>query len=177
MANSKTQPLYNQEIVQPMRDELIAVGFIELRLPIHVDHIMKTSSGILLIVINSICGCAADSARPGVSLALQNDVIPDHLYTVFAGQERDTLEKLRTYITAHTPSSPSVAMFENKKLIYFLPRFEIEGCSKEEVANKLIQTFNLYCKKKGPSVSPEQYRDLLYAKEHGLQIPINRFRI
>ncbi|MEP0861779.1 MAG: BrxA/BrxB family bacilliredoxin, partial [Ignavibacterium sp.] len=139
-------PMYDQEAVQPMRDELIAVGFKELLTPEQVDEAINVKDDkTVLVMINSVCGCAAGSARPGVSLALQNDIIPDKLYTGFAGQERDAVDRIRQYIKGYPPSSPSVALFKNGELIYFMRRMDIEGYTAEQIANTLVQVFNKYC--------------------------------
>ena len=107
---SSRPPMYDQNAVQPMRDELVAVGFSELLTPKEVEESIKVNNNeTVFVLINSVCGCAAGSARPGISLALQNDIIPDKLYTVFAGQERDAVDKTRELIGNVPPSSPSVA--------------------------------------------------------------------
>ena len=166
-------PLYDQDAVQPMRDELIAVGFNELLTPQEVDDVINTKDDkTLLIVINSVCGCAAGGARPGVSLALQNDIIPDKLYKVFAGQERDAVDEVREYIKEYPPSSPSMALFKNGELIYFMQRYDVEGNSAEQIANELINVFNQQCSKTGPSVTPEQFEQIVYAKKCGSKIPM-----
>ena len=169
---SSRPPMYDQDAVQPMRDELIAVGFTELLTPEQVDEAINVKDDkTVLVMINSVCGCAAGSARPGVSLALQNDVIPDKLYTGFAGQERDAVDRIRQYIKGFPPSSPSVALFKNGELIYFMRRMDIEGYSAEQIANTLIQVFNKYCSAKGPSITPEQFAQVQYAKQCGSKIP------
>lgn len=167
-------PMYDQDAVQPMRDELVAVGFEELLTPADVDKaVNENEDKTVLVMINSVCGCAAGSARPGVSLALQNSVIPDKLYTGFAGQERDAVDKIRQYIGENTPpSSPSLALFKNKTLVYFMPRYEIEGRGPEQIAEELIPVFNEFCTGKGPSVSPEHFSQIIYAKQCGSKIPI-----
>jgi putative YphP/YqiW family bacilliredoxin len=166
-------PMYDQEAVQPMRDELIAVGFEELLTPAEVEKALKVNDNkTILVVINSVCGCAAGSARPGVSLALQNKVIPDKLYTVFAGQERDAVDKIRQMIGNYPPSSPSVALFKNGSLLFFMPRFEIEGRSPEEIAEFLKEIFNENCTSKGPSISAEQLAQVISAKQCGSKIPL-----
>ncbi len=166
-------PMYDQEAVQPMRDELIAVGFTELLTPDDVDKAINVKDDkTVLVMINSVCGCAAGSARPGVSLALQNDIIPDKLYTGFAGQERDAVDRIRQYIKGYPPSSPSVALFKNGELIYFMRRMDIEGYTAEQIANTLIQVFNKYCNAKGPSISPEQFAQVQHAKQCGSKIPL-----
>lgn len=166
-------PMYDQDAVQPMRDELVAVGFEELKTPQDVDEAINANDDkTVLVMINSVCGCAAGSARPGVSLALQHDTIPDKLYTGFAGQERDAVDKIRGYIKDFPPSSPSVALFKNGELIYFMPRLEIEGRYAEEIAEDLKQVFDKFCSNKGPSITPEQYSQIVYAKQCGSKIPL-----
>jgi len=166
-------PLYDQESVQPMRDELIAVGFTELLTPLDVDKALNENKDkTVLIFINSVCGCAAGSARPGVSLALQNDIIPDKLYTVFAGQERDAVDRVRDYIKDLPPSSPSIALFKNGELLFFMRRLDIEGFSAEHISNNLKQVFNELCSAKGPSIPPEQFAQVMHAKACGSKIPL-----
>lgn len=166
-------PMYDQEAVQPMRDELVAVGFKELLTPEQVDEAINVKDDkTVLVMINSVCGCAAGSARPGVSLALQNDIIPDKLYTGFAGQERDAVDRIRQYIKGFPPSSPSVALFKNGELLYFMRRLDIEGFTAEQIANTLVQVFNQYCNAKGPSITPEQFAQIQYAKQCGSKIPL-----
>ncbi|MFO7446054.1 MAG: BrxA/BrxB family bacilliredoxin [Ignavibacteriaceae bacterium] len=166
-------PIYDQDAVQPMRDELIAVGFKELLTPQDVDEAINVNDGkTVLLMVNSVCGCAAGSARPGVSLALQNSVIPDRMVTVFAGQERDAVDKARSYITGFPPSSPSVALFKNGKLIYFMQRYNIEGYNAEHIANELVSAFEEHCSAKGPSISPDEFAQVMHAKACGSKIPL-----
>ncbi len=167
-------PMYDETAVQPMRDELIAVGFEELRTKEAVENTLQvTDDKTILVVINSVCGCAAGGARPGVSAALQHSVIPDKITTVFAGQDRDAVDKVRELIVGEAPSSPSMAIFKNGKPVYFLPRFEIEGYSPEQIAKKLTSAFDEFCNCKGPSLSKEQYEAVKYAKTCGSKIPMN----
>jgi putative YphP/YqiW family bacilliredoxin len=167
------QPLYDNDAVQPMRDELIAVGFTELLTTADVDKAIKENNDkTVLVVVNSVCGCAAGGARPGVSLALQNKTIPDKLYTVFAGQERDATARLREYIKGYPPSSPCVALFKNGELINFTQRFDIEGYSAEQIAANLAEAFNKYCSAQGPSVTPDAFEKIMYAKTCGSKIPL-----
>ena len=166
-------PMYDQDAVQPMRDELLAVGFEELLTAEDVDKAINNNDNkTVLIMVNSVCGCAAGSARPGVSLALQNDVIPDKLYTGFAGQERDAVERLRQHIKGFPPSSPSIALFKNGELVHFVPRLNIEGYSAEQIAANLKNVFNENCSAKGPSITPEQFSQVMYAKSCGSKIPL-----
>jgi len=167
------QPMYDQDAVQPMRDELIAVGFEELKTPEQVDAELNVNDNkIILVMINSVCGCAAGSARPGVSLALQYDVIPDKLYTGFAGQERDAVDRIRQFIKGFPPSSPCIALFKNGEIIHFVPRMNIEGYSAEQIANNLKIIFNQTCSTKGPSITPEQFAQVMHAKSCGSKIPL-----
>lgn len=167
------QPLYDVDAVQPMRDELIAVGFEELLTPEAVDAAVKTNDDkTVLVVINSVCGCAAGGARPGVSLALQNDVIPDKLYTVFAGQERDAVARLREHVKGFPPSSPSIALFKNGELLHFTQRNDIEGYSAEQIAGSLVDVFNKFCTAQGPSISPDDFNKVIQAKACGSKIPL-----
>jgi len=166
-------PMYDPEAVQPMRDELIAVGFNELLTPEEVDKAINVKDDkTVLVMINSVCGCAAGSARPGVSLALQHTVIPDKLYTGFAGMEREAVDKIRHYVTNFPPSSPSVALFKNGELVYFMQRYNIEGRNKVEIAETLKEVFDEICTRKGPSISPEDFAKVEYAKMCGSKIPL-----
>ena len=147
--NISQQPTYDQAAVQPMRDELVSVGFEELVTAQDVDNALNNSSDeTVLVMINSVCGCAAGSARPGVTLALQNNAIPDRIVTVFAGQEKAAAAHLRTkYLKDFTPSSPFIALMKNGEVLFTLQRFEIEGRSHQEIALKLTNVFNEECKK------------------------------
>ncbi len=166
-------PLYDQDAVQPMRDELVAVGLEELRSAEEVDAVINVSDDkTVFVVVNSVCGCAAGGARPGVSLALQNKIIPDKLYTVFAGQDRDATDRARGYVKNFAPSSPSAALFKNGEVLYFLPRYEIEGYSPQQIAAKLIDAFEEHCSRQGPSITPEQFAQVEYAKQCGSKIPL-----
>jgi putative YphP/YqiW family bacilliredoxin len=172
--NSRS-PMYDQDAVQPMRDELLAVGFEELLTPEDVDDAIKNNDDkTVLVMINSVCGCAAGSARPGISLALQNDIIPDKIYTGFAGQERDAVDRIRQHIKNFPPSSPSMALFKNGELIHFVPRFNIEGYSAAQISESLKQVFNEKCSAKGPSITQEQFSQVIYAKQCGSKIPLFR---
>jgi putative YphP/YqiW family bacilliredoxin len=165
--------MYDQNAVQPMRDELVAVGFKELLNPQDVDNAVKVNNNeTVLIMINSVCGCAAGSARPGVSLALQNEVIPDKLYTGFAGQERDAVDRIRELIGNFPPSSPSVALFKNGELIHFMHRYETEGQMPQQISEYWREIFNEHCTKQGPSIPSEHFAKVMYAKQCGSKIPL-----
>ncbi|HSP88848.1 MAG TPA: BrxA/BrxB family bacilliredoxin [Ignavibacteriaceae bacterium] len=166
-------PMYDPEAVQPMRDELVAVGFTELLTAEEVEKAINVKDDkTVLVMVNSVCGCAAGSARPGVSLALQHSKIPDKLYTVFAGMEREAVDKTRQLISGFPPSSPSIAMFKNGELIYFMQRYDIEGRRKEQIAEALVEVFDELCTNQGPSISPENFAKIEYAKMCGSKIPL-----
>ncbi len=169
-------PMYDPVAVQPMRDELIYVGFEEALTPEAVDAALDRNDGkTVFFVINSVCGCAAGSARPAATLALQHDKIPDLLVTSFAGQDKAAVAHLRTkYLSEVPPSSPFMAIFKNGKPVFILPRHHIEGRTPEELANVLTQVFDEFCTKCGPSISKEDYEKLVHAKMCGTKIPLNR---
>ena len=133
---------YSPLMIRPMKEELTTIGFQELLTPEDVDAFMADTSGTALLVINSVCGCAAGSARPGVRLALENPVKPDRLVTVFAGQELEATARARGYFEDIPPSSPSMALFKNGELVYFVPRHRIEGRTPEQVAADLKSAFD-----------------------------------
>lgn len=134
---------YDPLIVQPMREELTKHGFEELKTIDDVDTAMK-KQGTSLVVINSVCGCAAGSARPGVVKSLENEVKPEHLFTVFAGQDIDATNRVREYLN-QPPSSPSVAILKDGQLVGFLPRHNIEGASPDMIANALTRAYDQIC--------------------------------
>src|SRR5437773_3967371 len=118
---------YPEEVIRPMREELTRLGVQELRTAEAVDEAVKNSRGTVMVVVNSICGCAAGKARPGIALALQHTVRPDKVATVFAGADIEATERARSYFTGYQPSSPSVALLKDGKLVYMLERYQIEG--------------------------------------------------
>lgn len=136
--------MYPPELVKPMKAELTDVGFSELLTPEAVDEAVK-QSGTTLVVINSVCGCAASNARPGAIQALENKVKPDHLYTSFAGVDTDAVEKARAHMVPFPPSSPSMAIFKDGELVHMLERHHIEGRPADMVAENLKQAFDDYC--------------------------------
>jgi putative YphP/YqiW family bacilliredoxin len=137
---------YMRDMVQPMRDELTRIGVKELRTPEEVVENFENAKGTALLVINSVCGCAAGQCRPGVAKALQNEVKPDHLFTVFAGQDKEATAKAREYLAPHPPSSPSIALFKDGQLVHFIPRHQIEDRSADMIAADLTSAFEQYCK-------------------------------
>lgn len=163
-------PNYPPDAVQPMRDELVAVGFEELKTPDDVDRALKTK-GTVMCVINSVCGCAAGAARPGVAMALQNKVIPDRLVTVFAGMEHEAVQRVRELHAPVAPSSPSIAFFKDGKLTGVMERHHIEGRSPQDIAGDLVGAFGQFCAKAGPSIPPEKFAALEFVKVCGSSIP------
>ena len=136
---------YSELLVRPMREELTSAGVQELRTPDEVDAFMNEKSGTAMLVVNSVCGCAAGMARPGVRLALQGDRRPDRVATVFAGQDLEATAKARSYFPDIPPSSPSIAFLKDGELVYFMPRHRIEGRDAQNVAQDLMQVFAEHC--------------------------------
>jgi len=128
---------YSPLLVQPMREELTSIGVEELRTAADVDHFMQAGEGTAMLVVNSVCGCAAGMARPGVRLALEGGPKPDRVATVFAGQDLEATARARGYFPEVPPSSPSIALFKDGELVWFLPRHRIEGRSADDVAGDL----------------------------------------
>ncbi len=137
--------MYPEEMVQPMREELTRMGFKEMRTPEEVDSVLGKAQGTTLVVVNSICGCAAGKARPGVALALQHPVRPQSLTTVFAGQDIEATERARGYFSEYPPSSPSVALLQDGKAVFMLERHQIEGRMPEEISKHLTAAFDQFC--------------------------------
>jgi putative YphP/YqiW family bacilliredoxin len=128
-----------------MRAELTNVGFKELKSTEDVVNTMSNDQGVSLLVVNSVCGCAAGAARPGIIRSLSNDKTPNNFYTVFAGQDLDAVSKAREFMMPFPPSSPSVALFKDGKLVHFVERMNIEGHTAEQVAEQLRKAYDQYC--------------------------------
>jgi putative YphP/YqiW family bacilliredoxin len=138
--------MYPEELVAPMRADLTRAGFKEFRTAEEVEQHLENHKGTTLIVINSVCGCAAGSARPGVKLAVEHsEKRPDVLATVFAGVDMDAVAKAREYTLPYPPSSPSVALFKDGELVHFVERHHIEGRNAEMIANHLLDVFEEHC--------------------------------
>ena len=137
--------LYPPEITEPIRLDLVNAGVTELRTPADVDMVLKNAPGTTLVIINSVCGCAAGMARPGVKIALQHAKRPDRVATAFAGVDREATERARHYIPGVPPSSPSFALFKDGKPVYVMERYQIEGRSPQEIAFDLVEAFDEYC--------------------------------
>lgn len=136
---------YPEIMIRPMREELTRLGARELRTPDQVDETLQNSEGTVMVVVNSICGCAAGRARPAVAMALEHETLPDQVVTVFAGADIEATEKARSYFTGYPPSSPSIALLKDGKLVYMLERRQIEGRDAPAIAEDLKQAFDQYC--------------------------------
>ncbi len=143
--SSLNVPLYDPLLVQPMRDELTRIGFQELRTPNEVDTVLGTAQQSTLVVVNSVCGCAARNARPAARLALQYPKRPERLLTAFAGQDAEATARVRSYFTGYAPSSPQIALFKDGKLVFMLERKNIEGRAAADIAADLAAAFERYC--------------------------------
>ena len=137
--------MYPEEICKPMRAELTSAGFEELKTIDDVDNIFKNSKNTFLVFVNSVCGCAAGSARPGLIMSLNNDKNPEKLTTVFAGQDKEATQRAREYMLPYPPSSPSIALFKNGELVHFIERHNIEGHVKESIAENLTAAYDEFC--------------------------------
>jgi putative YphP/YqiW family bacilliredoxin len=137
--------MYPPELVQPMKEDLTSVGFQQLLTASEVDNTIPNSKGVALVVVNSVCGCAAGNLRPGVKLSLNYDKKPDHLLTVFAGVDTEATQQARNYFLPFPPSSPSVAVFKDGKLVHFLERHNIEGVSAALIAENLQAAYDEFC--------------------------------
>lgn len=137
--------MYPEEMVRPMREELTRLGFKEMRTPQEVEALLSSARGTALVVVNSICGCAAGKARPGVALALSHPQRPEALATVFAGQDREATARARDHFAGYEPSSPSIALLREGKLVFMLERRQIEGRMAEEIAADLKDAFDRFC--------------------------------
>jgi putative YphP/YqiW family bacilliredoxin len=141
-------PMYPEIMVIPMREELTRLGIEELRTPEEVDQALNNRPGTTMVVVNSICGCAAGRMRPAVRLAMQNSIRPDHSYSVFAGQEKEATERARGYFTGQPPSSPSIGILRDGQLVYLMPRSDIERREAPAIAADLKQAFDRLCAKR-----------------------------
>jgi putative YphP/YqiW family bacilliredoxin len=137
--------MYDERFITPMRQELTRLGVEELRTAQDVDAKLKEATGTTLLVVNSMCGCAARNARPAVASALANATRPDQLTTVFAGQDIEATAQARTYLTGYAPSSPAIALLKDGKLAFMLERYQIEGRSADEISKDLVGAFEQYC--------------------------------
>jgi putative YphP/YqiW family bacilliredoxin len=138
--------MYPEQLVAPMRTDLTVAGFKELKTSLEVDNELKEQKGTTLLVINSVCGCAAGAARPGIKWALQNSSKkPESLTTVFAGVDKEAVAKAREYTLPYPPSSPAIALFKNGELVHFIERHHIEGRNAQMIGAHLVEVFDEYC--------------------------------
>ena len=137
--------MYSNVLVIPMREDLTKLGINELKTSEEVDEVFSNKKGTTLLVINSVCGCAAGNARPAVKLALDHNVLPDKLTTVFAGQDQEATAQARSYIEGYPPSSPSMALFKDGQMVEMIQRHQIEGRTPEEIASDLTTAFDKHC--------------------------------
>jgi putative YphP/YqiW family bacilliredoxin len=142
---------YPEHFIGPMREELTRLGVQELRTPADVDAFLQRKSATLMVVVNSMCGCAAGKARPGIALALKHAVKPDAVGTVFAGGDIEATERARQYFIGYPPSSPSIAMLRDGQLLYMMERREIENQSADAIARQLTEAFDRFCPAPAPS--------------------------
>jgi len=138
-------PMYDPELVRPMREELTRLGFEELRTSEEVDAVLAKERTSMLVVVNSVCGCSARNARPAAALAIQHERRPARLLTVFAGQDADATARARGYFTGYAPSSPQIALFQDGQLVFMLERRNIEGRNARDIAADLTAAFDKYC--------------------------------
>jgi putative YphP/YqiW family bacilliredoxin len=137
--------MYDERMIAPMRSEITRLGVEELKTTDAVDAALKGTAGTQLVIVNSVCGCSARNMRPAVAEALRHAVTPDHKYTVFAGNDADATRQARTYFTGYAPSSPSVALLKDGKLVHMIERWQIEGRTAAEIAADLRDAFDKHC--------------------------------
>ncbi len=175
LMNNNT-PTYSPELVQPFRDELTSVGFTELLTPADVDSALdRQDDKTILVVLNSVCGCAAGKARPGVILSMLNEIIPDEYVTLFAGMEKEAVNYFREkYLPGLTPSSPNIALFKNGQLLNILQRYQVEGKNAIEIAKELKSVYDNVCSKKN---LPEEFDKIKNYIEDRYQVNIQSLNI
>jgi putative YphP/YqiW family bacilliredoxin len=139
--------MYDEMMVAPMRAELTRLGIEEARTAAEVDAVLGQKKGTVLVVVNSVCGCAAGMARPGVAIALRHDVLPEKMITVFAGNDVEATQRARSYFTGYRPSSPSIALMRDGEVVKILERWQIEGRGPDDIARELTAAFDQYCAK------------------------------
>ena len=136
---------YSEILIKPMREDLTRIGVEETRSPEQVEEAINNTKGTLLVVVNSVCGCAAGKARPGIAMALQNEARPDRSITVFAGADIEATARAREHFAPYPPSSPQIGLFKDGKLVFMLERRQIENRYAEEIAQELTQAFDRFC--------------------------------
>ncbi|MBI5094912.1 MAG: BrxA/BrxB family bacilliredoxin [Candidatus Hydrogenedentes bacterium] len=164
-------PVYDPEAVRPMWEELANLGVRPLTTPEEVDAVLSKKQGTTLLVLNSVCGCAAGNCRPGVGLALQNEVIPDELVTVFAGMDTEAVQRARAYFNFQ-PSSPNIVLFKDGKILHALQRSHIERMTAVDISNNLIAVFNGHCTRQGPSIPADEFGKIYFVEQCGSSLPL-----
>ena len=144
---------YSEILIKPMREDLTRIGIEETRSPEQVEEAIKNTKGTLLVVVNSVCGCAAGKARPGVALALRNPARPDRAITVFAGADIEATAKAREHFAPYPPSSPQIGLFKDGRLVFMLERHQIENRFAEQIAQELTQAFDRFCAPAGAATA------------------------
>ncbi len=144
---------YSEILIKPMREDLTRIGVEETRSPEQVEEAIRNTKGTLLVVVNSVCGCAAGKARPGVAMALQNEARPDRSITVFAGADIEATAKAREHFAPYPPSSPQIGLFKDGKLVFMLERHQIENKYAEEIAQELTRAFDRFCAPAGAATA------------------------
>ena len=139
--------MYDEMIVEPMRQELTQLGIEETRTAAQVDAVLGEKKGTVLVVVNSVCGCAAGMARPAVAMALESETKPDRMITVFAGNDREATQRAREYFVGYRPSSPSIALMKDGQVVKMFERWQIEGRAAHDIAAELTAAFNEHCRK------------------------------
>ncbi len=139
--------MYDEMVVGPMRQELTRLGIEETRTAEQVDAVLAARKGTVLVVVNSVCGCAAGMARPAIAMALEHNVLPEKMITVFAGNDQEATARAREYFTGYRPSSPSIALFRDGEVVKMMERWQIEGRQAHDIAAELVTAFDQYCAK------------------------------
>jgi putative YphP/YqiW family bacilliredoxin len=165
---NNSAPTYPAEVAQPFRDELTEINFKEMLTPAEVDAALnKKDDKAVLVVLNSVCGCAARGARPGAIFSLLNDVVPDEYFTVFAGMEKDAVDHFRTkYLPGITPSSPNIALFKNGELVHIHQRYQIEGKNAGQIAQELASVYDETCAKSHSEEELTNLKNYLVKRYH-----------
>jgi putative YphP/YqiW family bacilliredoxin len=144
---------YSELLIKPMREELTRLGVQETRRSDEVDDAIRNTEGTVMVIVNSVCGCAAGKARPGIARALQHSTVPAKVVTVFAGADIDATDRARSYFRPYQPSSPSIALLRNGELVYMMERRQIEGRDAEQIAHELKSAFDQHCAQKPASAA------------------------
>lgn len=137
--------MYDEMIVEPMRRELTRLGIEETRTAADVDAVLGSRKGTVLVVVNSVCGCAAGNARPAVAMAVEHETKPDRMITVFAGNDREATQRAREYFVGYRPSSPAIALIKDGQVVKMLERYQIEGRAAHDIARELVSAFDEHC--------------------------------